>query len=144
MTAAPATEILNAQKPRPASGSAHLRYLDGIRGLAALYVLFTHLPQARLIEATHYVRILNMLDFALLGFGHYAVDVFIVLSGYCLMLPVVSTADHHLRGGLASYFRRRGLRIIPPYLGALIVSLALIAITQGAVAPTRGAVISHL
>ena len=63
-------------------------------------------------------------------YGHWAVDVFIVLSGYCLMLPVVRSSDNHLRGGVIAYFVRRSRRIIPPYYAAILLSLLLIFIAH--------------
>ncbi len=57
--------------------------------------------------------------------GHFAVVIFIVLSGYCLMMPVATSSDGQLRGGLKRYFTRRALRILPPYYVALAVSVAL-------------------
>jgi peptidoglycan/LPS O-acetylase OafA/YrhL len=59
-------------------------------------------------------------------FGHFAVDVFIILSGYCLMLPVARSKDRRLRGGSGEYLRRRALRILPPYYAALLVTLLII------------------
>jgi peptidoglycan/LPS O-acetylase OafA/YrhL len=56
-----------------------------------------------------------------LRYGPYAVDVFIVLSGYCLMLPVAQSVEGGLRGGLGAYLKRRARRILPPYYAALIL-----------------------
>jgi peptidoglycan/LPS O-acetylase OafA/YrhL len=61
----------------------------------------------------------------LLTFGHDAVAVFIVLSGYCLMLPVVR-ADGQLVGGFGRYIARRAWRILPPYYATLLGSLLLL------------------
>src|SRR5437660_75394 len=99
-----------------------LDFLDGIRGLAALYVALFHVSYARqsLPEPARHLT-----DW--LQFGHYAVGVFIVLSGYCLMLPVARSADGRLRGGVGSYLRRRAWRILPPYYAALVLALALVA-----------------
>ncbi len=60
-----------------------------------------------------------------LKYGHFAVDVFILISGYCLMLPVLA---HHgsLRGGAIAFFQRRARRILPPYYFALALCLCLI------------------
>ena len=66
----------------------HLGYLDGLRALAALYVVAVHaLSQVD----RHHDRISApwSLITGLFLYGHYAVDLFIVLSGFCLMLPVV-------------------------------------------------------
>ena len=57
--------------------------------------------------------------------GHLAVSVFIVISGFCLMLPVVR-ADGVLRGSARDFFRRRARRILPPYYAAMFLSLLLI------------------
>jgi peptidoglycan/LPS O-acetylase OafA/YrhL len=63
----------------------------------------------------------------LLAFGHEAVAVFIVLSGYCLMLPA-ARAGGALAGGWRRYLWRRARRILPPYYAALAGTLLLIAV----------------
>lgn len=71
----------------------------------------------------------------LFAFGHEAVAVFIVLSGYCLMLPVVRSWSVTPETPTSSiplfnvpaYFARRAFRILPPYYAALLFSLALLA-----------------
>ncbi len=57
-----------------------------------------------------------------LSWGQVAVDVFIVLSGYCLMLPV-ARAGGALRGGPVGYMKRRARRILPPMLASLGVAM---------------------
>ncbi len=64
-------------------------------------------------------------------FGRYAVSVFIVLSGYCLMLPVARSQDGRLRGGFWDYLKRRSRRILPPYYAALLISMLIIALVPG-------------
>lgn len=113
------------------SAHPHLAYLDGVRGLAALYVVLHHaylevhlsglFPAfpARLAQALQWLR-----------FGHLSVDVFIVLSGYCLMLPLArdracgKAADPHF---LPTFLVRRCRRILPPYYAACLLSLLMIA-----------------
>ena len=101
----------------------HLRYLDGIRGLAALYVVFFHATgmAQKGFDASlpHWARLLR----GAASQGHYAVVVFIVLSGYCLGLPVVSSPERWFRGGTGIFFRRRAWRILPPYYAALALDL---------------------
>jgi peptidoglycan/LPS O-acetylase OafA/YrhL len=63
----------------------------------------------------------------LFAFGHEAVAVFIVLSGYCLMLPVLRSSPQRLAVRLPEFIRRRAFRILPPYYAALVFSLALLA-----------------
>ncbi len=99
-----------------AAGRGRLAYLDGMRGLAALYVAFTHIGVALGIPARWmtYVRLLPPPSFA--------VAVFIVLSGFCLMLPVVQSGDGRIPGGTAAFFKRRARRILPPYYAAMAVA----------------------
>jgi len=56
--------------------------------------------------------------------GHFAVDLFIVLSGFCLMLPVLRNGGA-LRGGAGFFFKKRAIRILPPYYAAMGLSLLL-------------------
>ena len=101
--------------------SLRLHYLDGLRGLAALYVTLHHaylqvfpnpeqvLPVA-LAWGTHWLE-----------YGSFSVAIFIVLSGYCLMLPVAKSGV--LTGGAWHYIQRRARRIIPPYYAAIAFTL---------------------
>ena len=105
-----------------------LNYLDGMRALAALYVVLHHswlqvwpaeygrVPSGVTLIFTHW-----------LAYGHLAVSVFIVISGFSLMLPIVR-GEGTLRGGISGFFKRRARRILPPYYAALVLSLVLIAL----------------
>lgn len=99
--------------------------MDGIRALAASYVVLFH---AVLGFAGNDLSGRWRLLRGAFGFGHEAVAVFIVLSGYCLMLPVVRGDGYALRGTLGSFFRRRARRILPPYFATLALSLLAIAL----------------
>jgi peptidoglycan/LPS O-acetylase OafA/YrhL len=108
----------------------HLRYLDSIRGLSALYVAACH---AWLMYAVQFadqgLRSTSgglLVATSWLAFGRSAVAVFIVLSGYCLMLPVVQSPARELRLTFWQFMARRARRILPPYYGALAISIALI------------------
>jgi peptidoglycan/LPS O-acetylase OafA/YrhL len=59
----------------------------------------------------------------MLNWGHYAVCVFIALSGYCLMLPVARDPSHRLKGGVAGYLRRRARRVLTAYYRALVFTI---------------------
>ncbi|MFL5306241.1 MAG: acyltransferase family protein [Polyangia bacterium] len=104
----------------------HLRYLDGVRGLAAVYVLLHHaaLNMPARLGASLAVRLVNKAT----GLGHYAVDVFIVLSGYCLMLPVVNGRKTL---SIDRFVKSRFVRIVPPYWAAMVLSLVLIQLVIG-------------
>lgn len=110
---------------KDASPRLRLDYLEGLRGCTALYVVFFHLWYI----VRNFVHPLPKL-FPLLGvfaLGRPAVAIFIVLSGYVLMLPVLQTAEGRLRGGWRDYLKRRARRILPPYYAAVLLSLAAFA-----------------
>ncbi len=103
----------------------HLLFLDGLRGLAALYVVACHaLAQITLNYAPTEISYTFLLATRWLIFGPASVEIFIVLSGFCLMLPVVQH-DGHLRGGVLQFVKRRSRRILPPYYAAIALSLLL-------------------
>jgi peptidoglycan/LPS O-acetylase OafA/YrhL len=106
------------------SKPVRLAFLDGLRGLAALYVVFFHVyhPLANDVLQNGALRYTMIWAMA----GRYAVAVFIVLSGFVLMLPVTRAGDGSLRGGLTGFLRRRARRILPPYFASLALSLALV------------------
>jgi peptidoglycan/LPS O-acetylase OafA/YrhL len=94
--------------------------LDGIRGLAALYVVVNHVflrafPGYPADHAPFWA--------AWFIYGRFAVVVFIVLSGFSLAL---APARHGWRlDGVSEFARRRAWRILPPYWAALVFSLAV-------------------
>jgi peptidoglycan/LPS O-acetylase OafA/YrhL len=110
----------------PAGRKTHLAYVDGMRALAALYVVLNHAwlqtwPVA--VYGDHPSGwVLTLTGW--LNHGVYAVIVFIVISGFCLMLPVVKRDGTMGAGGVPKFFRKRARRILPPYYAALVLSLA--------------------
>jgi len=100
--------------------SHRLAGLDGIRGLAALYVVVNHVflrafPGYPVDHAPFWA--------GWFIYGRFAVVVFIVLSGFSLAL---SPARHGGRlDGVSRFARRRARRILPAYWAALVFSLAV-------------------
>jgi peptidoglycan/LPS O-acetylase OafA/YrhL len=100
--------------------SKRLAGLDGLRGLAALYVVIYHVflrafPGSPVDHAPFWA--------AWFIYGRFAVVVFIVLSGFSLAL---SPARHGWRlDGVRQFARRRAWRILPAYWAALAFSLAV-------------------
>ncbi len=94
--------------------------LDGVRGLAALFVVVNHLflrafPGYPVDRAPFWA--------GWFIYGRFAVVVFIVLSGFSLAL---SPARHGWRlDGVSRFALRRARRILPPYWAALAFSLAV-------------------
>ena len=113
---------MNTGIARAKGKQGRLDHIDGLRALAALYVLFHHilLYVNSGLPHFHFISLPGLFIF-----GHFAVDVFIVLSGFCLMLPVLRNHGV-LRGGAWEFFRKRARRILPPYYAALAISLVCI------------------
>ena len=109
------------------AGSARprLHFLDGLRGLACVYVLLFHEATQKIEVPGHFSPALGPLR-AFLNEGRHSVVFFIVLSGFSLMLPVSRAGAGELVGGFWSYIKRRAKRIMPPYYTALLGSLLLI------------------
>jgi peptidoglycan/LPS O-acetylase OafA/YrhL len=108
-----------------------LDHVDGIRAAAALIVFLNHAYGQVWNRYWGFSAegILGPTEYSLV-IGHLSVTVFIVVSGFCLALPVVDHGDR-LRGGTKEFFKRRARRILPPYYAALLVCLALIATLIG-------------
>jgi peptidoglycan/LPS O-acetylase OafA/YrhL len=109
-------------RPVPVSslpaGRPRLAGLDGVRGLAALFVVLHHCwllsyPGSDNLGAPVWT--------SWLGLGHLAVVVFIVLSGFSL--AVGPARDGWRLGGMRRFLRRRAWRILPPYWAALAFSV---------------------
>src|SRR5437773_6783400 len=94
--------------------------LDGIRGLAALFVVVNHI----FLRAFPGYPADNA-PFWAAGFiyGRFAVVVFIVLSGFSLSVAP-ARAGWRL-DGVSKFARRRAWRILPPYWAALVFSLLM-------------------
>lgn len=114
------------QKPR-----LRLEYLDGLRGVSALYVMLFHffmisssIPLKSGAPRSFYL-LWKSLHYFVFNFGHEAVVIFIVLSGYVLMLPIVRSNDEKQPGGTWNYIKRRANRILPPYYIALILAILI-------------------
>lgn len=110
----PGRPLSTAFPPGPAEGG-HLPALDGLRGLAVAVVVVSHLANAGMLPA-----ILGQ------GFGQMGVALFYALSGFLmarLHLGAVPTRD-----SLLAYAWRRGARVLPLYLAALALGVAMLGL----------------
>jgi peptidoglycan/LPS O-acetylase OafA/YrhL len=109
--------------------------LDGVRGLAALFVVLHH---CYLMSFPGYPYNTGPSWLAWLLYGHLAVVVFIALSGFSLAVAP-ARKDWQL-GGKARFAHRRAWRILPPYWAALAFSLiiAWAVVPQPGSAPPDG------
>lgn len=99
-----------------------LDYLDGIRALCALFVLAGHMGDGEFYNPTHKPPILIQYFVRYTVYDRLAVALFIVLSGYCLMLPLARSGSQNVQGGLITFIKRRARRILPPYYAAIVFS----------------------
>jgi peptidoglycan/LPS O-acetylase OafA/YrhL len=108
--------------------------------VAALTVSIHHFDMAfwntrKVTIHSHWTSTLLML------LAHYAVDVFIVLSGYCLMIPVAQTGGMQ---SLSRFIKRRALRILPPYYAALALSIGLLFLLPTQQMQDKGSAVSSV
>ena len=132
----------------PSAGFAdtkpHYELLDGLRGVAAILVLFYHV-----FEGLAFARATNGAGDGLittLNHGHIAVDFFFILSGF-----VISYAydDRWAKMSTWQFFKRRLVRLHPMLvMGALIGVLAFAFVGfekwDGATAPTGWVMVAML
>jgi peptidoglycan/LPS O-acetylase OafA/YrhL len=114
--AAPAARAMTATAPGRVVG------LDGLRGLAALFVVLNHIFERAWVG---YPGSANHAPFWAVWFlyGRGAVVVFIALSGFSLGLGPARSGWQFK--SIATYAHRRAWRILPPYWAALGFSLVM-------------------
>ncbi len=105
--------------------SKRLPGVDGLRAIAAMWVVFFHIyafsgaPQFRSVPG---------LDLFLRS-GSTGVSLFLVLSGFCLFLPFAGGRLNRFKAG--DFFRRRCKRLMPAYYVALAGALVLAIVSAG-------------
>jgi peptidoglycan/LPS O-acetylase OafA/YrhL len=115
----------------PAGRTDYYPHVEGLRGVLALYVVLFHTWQyavqnpagtlAQWRPATPFMQ-----------YGYFAVAAFIVISGYCLALPVVKRLDRPF--DVKGFFGRRARRLMPAYSIVVLLSIVpfcLTALVQG-------------
>jgi peptidoglycan/LPS O-acetylase OafA/YrhL len=100
-------------------------YVDGLRAIAVLSVVIVHAS----VGVTDPARMPGFL----LRCGMHGVDLFFVISGFCLSYPTLSTIYDKGQAtfDVAAFACRRIVRIVPPYYAAIAV-LAAAALFAGA------------
>ncbi len=97
-----------------ASTPRRFPFIDGLRGMTAFYVVLHHASEeVTLTTDSRYLSINHEFLLSFFSFGHWAVDVFIVISGYCIFYPWSGEKMPELRGGWKAYALRRIRRIVP-------------------------------
>ena len=101
------------------SGAPKIFGVDGVRAIAMLMVFAFHTWEFS-GHPTWSVGALRLGD--IVGRFHLGVDLFIVLSGFCLYWPIVNTSRSF---DVKQYFQRRFWRIAPAYYASIVVMLLL-------------------
>lgn len=112
----------------PARKPEHIPYLDGLRGVAILLVVVYH-------AAKYTMDMHQGWPYHALSEGAHGVDLFFVISGFCLAYPILR---QHVDTGTVKFdvlrfYCRRIIRIMPPYwvaFGALL-AVSLFALALG-------------
>lgn len=131
--------VASPSQPRPdergaghAPGRAERRMLfaDGLRGIAAMWVVLFHLAEGNHVGALR-AALPRWLDTCLFTWGHGGVGIFFVLSGFVMALTVERAS---LDGPNAARFvLRRLVRLCPPYWAAIALYAAMTVAKGGAV-----------
>jgi len=96
-------------------------YVEGLRGVAALYVVVFHVWQVAVQHPATGTLTSWFRWTPFLQYGHFAVAVFIVISGYCLGLPVAQRFERPFDA--ARFFKRRARRLMPAYVTVVFLSV---------------------
>src|SRR6266516_3487296 len=93
----------------------HIPALDGLRAVAALLVMWAHLPQV----GSYYFSSLFHLASTYMFAVYLGVDIFFVLSGF--LITRILVAEKHNATSLYNFYLRRCFRIFPIYYAVIIL-----------------------
>lgn len=99
-----------------------LAFADGLRGLAALWVVLFHLSEGRHIDSLKAV-LPAWLNLALFDAGDLGVAMFFALSGFVMALTLPNGLNNHTQA--THFMARRLTRLTPPYYLAIALTLIL-------------------
>jgi peptidoglycan/LPS O-acetylase OafA/YrhL len=103
-----------------AAHKKNLISIDIARAFAALGVFYYHQHCGSILARYTGINLFGYTE----GFGaFYAVPLFFLISGYCIHLSNLKYLKEQKALPIKQYYKRRFLRIYPPYLAAVIFSL---------------------
>jgi len=121
-----------ASAPRTAASAAagRLAFADGLRGLAAFWVVLFHASEGGHLTALK-AALPKAVSDLVFDFGHLGVPIFFVLSGFVMAFTVQSeTVDRAFAG---RFVLRRLVRLTPPYWTSIALVVGLLAVKGWAV-----------
>jgi peptidoglycan/LPS O-acetylase OafA/YrhL len=104
--------------------------VDALRGIAVLMVLAYHNLSPYVIDQSGKNPVLYWAGFPIL-LGYSGVHLFLVLSGFCIHLRFARQRPPR-RIDFGAFWRRRIRRLYPPYVAALLLSVAVVMATAQA------------
>lgn len=135
--------MLQKRSGRYADHSTKLEFIEGMRGVAALFVVISHF--CSMVDAKFLDTGKSIADPWLKALmspfwnSHLAVAAFIVLSGFSLQYGLYQRGNGRVYG-LGNFFKRRALRILPAYYACLALSYWVclqVTIPQGEIYPFK-------
>ena len=102
--------------------TGHLHHLDGLRGIAALWVAIYHTWTGGHIDAVH-DALPEAVRVPLIEQGFLGVPVFFVLSGF--VIPYAASREPDAGFRPLHFMHRRWRRLSPPYYAALVLTVLL-------------------
>ena len=126
-------QTLGPETATPRSLKISTRSLDALRGALALYVLIGHarwllwIGHSQWLKGNHsWPAYLVAYSSSLFRYGHEAVMVFFVLSGYFIHRSFAEASAHRTESfSVRRFLNRRARRLAPPYFLALLLTLSL-------------------
>jgi peptidoglycan/LPS O-acetylase OafA/YrhL len=103
------------------TGAVRFRFLDAMRGVAALWVVLYHMLEGHHLTALEAALPRPLL--ALLAYGYLGVPIFFVISGFVIAHSV--GIERVTAGFVGRFVARRSLRLDPPYWASMAFFLAL-------------------
>jgi peptidoglycan/LPS O-acetylase OafA/YrhL len=130
--------------------TSRIRHIDGCRAVAVLSVVLDHC----VAHAAWAYRLLELPPsnvpmrwlVTLLAQGAHGVDLFFVISGFCLSYPTMVTLhrEGRVRFSVQEFFSKRFVRIVPPYYVALLLCLAALIVFRCMHLPVPSAMASKI
>jgi peptidoglycan/LPS O-acetylase OafA/YrhL len=117
---APGNATLVTHAPSPLPRGERFLFVDALRGIAALMVVFHHLLHSTVLEVT-LRKILPVWFCEICTFGEKGVQIFFVISGFVIAHSIRRTEPN--LAGAGNFILRRQLRLDPPYWAALALVL---------------------
>ena len=103
----------------------HITSLDGLRGIAVLFVLVSHFG----IFAPQGLTGITLIDHFFRG-GYLGVDIFFVLSGFLITSLLLNEHEAHSKIYLLRFYGRRFLRLLPA-LSLLLLLYSIVTVLEG-------------